>query len=320
MSLEEEARAANAEFWQVPSRQEEVEVEAKEVGADRRMSEAEEEDEPTTTDGGDHTAGDSTDFGDRTEDDGSGNPAAKKKKKERKDRKPTVLANTNTKITKVSESGLPLEPADVAAGPLDPGGCSSSSYASFPVWRQAAPPSTLIDSLPGFDGALPFRLETGYVLPTARTHASSFASFIPPFAVAHQLLLVGRYVTVDEENGGELFYYFIESEGDPRRDPLLLWLPGGDRCTVLQALLLQLGPLRFVVEPYNGTTTVPRLHYHPYSWTKAASVLFLDSPVGAGFSFSRNPKGYDVGEVSSSLQVKTFLTKVTLGLVDMSYY
>ncbi|KAM0927897.1 hypothetical protein ACQ4PT_002140 [Festuca glaucescens] len=60
------------------------------------------------------TAGDSTDFGDRTEDDGSGNPASKKKKKEWKDRKPTVLANT--KITKVLESGLPLEDADVAAG------------------------------------------------------------------------------------------------------------------------------------------------------------------------------------------------------------
>ncbi|KAM0926356.1 hypothetical protein ACQ4PT_003460 [Festuca glaucescens] len=84
-------------------------------------------------------------------------------------------------------------------------------------------PSTLIDSLPGFDSALPFRLETGYV-------------------------------TVDEENDGELFYYFVESESDPRRDPLLLWLPGGDRCTVLQALLLQLGPLRFIIEPYNGTT------------------------------------------------------------------
>jgi serine carboxypeptidase-like clade 1 len=215
-------------------------------------------------------------------------------------------------------------------------------------------PPTLIDSLPGFDGALPFRLETGYVPPTPRTHLASLID--PAVRGRSPAPACGRYVTVDEENGGELFYYFIESEGDPRRDPLLLWLPGGDRCTVLQALLLQLGqqfnyprpqafgrpirssshpapwlythllfpssagPLRFVLEPYNETTTVPRLHHHPYSWTKAASVLFLDSPVGAGFSFSRNPKGYDVGEVSSSLQVKTFLTKVTLGLVDMSYY
>ncbi|KQJ91815.1 serine carboxypeptidase-like 3 isoform X2 [Brachypodium distachyon] len=143
---------------------------------------------------------------------------------------------------------------------------------------EAAPPTTtLVAALPGFDGALPFRLHTGYV-------------------------------GVDEENGAELFYYFIESEGDPRRDPLLLWLTGGDRCTVLSALFFEIGPLKLVVEPYNGTR-VPRLRYHPYSWTRAASILFVDSPVGAGFSFSRNPRGYDVGDVSSSLQLKEFLTK-----------
>ncbi|CAM0908424.1 unnamed protein product [Alopecurus aequalis] len=141
----------------------------------------------------------------------------------------------------------------------------------------AAP--TLVEYLPGFDGALPFRLETGYV-------------------------------TVDEENGGELFYYFVESEGDPRRDPLLLWIPGGDRCTVLQSVLLEIGPLKFVAEPYDdGGAAVPRLRYHPYSWTKAASILFVDSPIGAGFSFSGNPIGYDVGDVSSSLQLIKFLTK-----------
>ncbi|KAM0836645.1 hypothetical protein ACQ4PT_062179 [Festuca glaucescens] len=94
----------------------EAEAEAEEVAAARRMSEGGEEDEPTTTDGGDHTAGNdtTTDGSDRT-DDGSGNPAAKKKKNRRKDRKPTMLANTTDEITKVSESGLPLEPADVAA-------------------------------------------------------------------------------------------------------------------------------------------------------------------------------------------------------------
>uniref|UniRef100_A0A453MTI4 Serine carboxypeptidase-like 19 n=1 Tax=Aegilops tauschii subsp. strangulata TaxID=200361 RepID=A0A453MTI4_AEGTS len=139
---------------------------------------------------------------------------------------------------------------------------------------EAAP--TLVTRLPGLDGALPFRLETGYVI-------------------------------VDEEKGSELFYYFIESEGDPRRDPVVLWLTGGDRCSVLRALLFEIGPLKIIGEPYNGT--IPRLRYHPYSWTKVASILFVDSPVGAGFSFSRNPTGYHVGEVSSSLQLKKFLTK-----------
>uniref|UniRef100_A0A0D9XRN4 Serine carboxypeptidase-like 19 n=1 Tax=Leersia perrieri TaxID=77586 RepID=A0A0D9XRN4_9ORYZ len=129
---------------------------------------------------------------------------------------------------------------------------------------------TNVASLPGFDGALPSRLETGYV-------------------------------TVDEDNGAELFYYFIESEGDPSTDPVLLWLIGGDRCSVLSGLLLEIGPYKLVIEPYDGE--LPRLRYHPYSWTKLASIIFVDSPVGVAFSYSRDPKGYDVGDVSASMQL-----------------
>ncbi|KAL6854402.1 hypothetical protein ACP4OV_019305 [Aristida adscensionis] len=140
----------------------------------------------------------------------------------------------------------------------------------------AATERNLVANLPGFHGALPFMLETGYV-------------------------------TVDEKNGAELFYYFIESEGDPRHDPVLLWLTGGHRCSVLSGLAFEIGPFQFIIEPYDGG--LPRLQYNPYTWTKAASIIFVDSPVGAGFSFSRNPKGYDVGDVSSSLQLKKFLTK-----------
>jgi serine carboxypeptidase-like clade 1 len=40
------------------------------------------------------------------------------------------------------------------------------------------------------------------------------------------------------------------------------------------------------------------------------SIIFVDSPVGTGFSYARDPKGYDVGDVSASLQVMTFLRKV----------
>ncbi|PUZ44439.1 hypothetical protein GQ55_8G097700 [Panicum hallii var. hallii] len=141
----------------------------------------------------------------------------------------------------------------------------------------------LVDSLPGYEGALPFRLETGYV-------------------------------NVDEENGAELFYYFIQSEDDPCRDPVLLWLTGGDRCTVFSGLAFEIGPVKFIREPYNGS--VPRLKYNPYTWTKSANIIFVDSPVGAGFSFSRHPKGYDVGDVSSSLQLKKFLYKWVEGHTD----
>jgi hypothetical protein len=43
--------------------------------------------------------------------------------------------------------------------------------------------------------------------------------------------------------------------------------------------------------------------------SQVAHILFVDSPVGAGFSFSRKPEGYQVGDVSSSLQLHDFLIK-----------
>ncbi|KAM3369394.1 hypothetical protein ACQJBY_017344 [Aegilops geniculata] len=138
--------------------------------------------------------------------------------------------------------------------------------------------------LPGFQGRLPFHLETGYV-------------------------------EVDEENDTELFYYFVESEAGAEDAPFLLWLTGGDRCSVLSGLALEIGfqivvnsnTFQFVREPYNGT--VPRQRINPYSWTKVANILFVDTSVGAGFSFSRRPEGYDVGEVSTSLQLHELLIK-----------
>uniref|UniRef100_A0ACD5XGR6 Uncharacterized protein n=1 Tax=Avena sativa TaxID=4498 RepID=A0ACD5XGR6_AVESA len=135
--------------------------------------------------------------------------------------------------------------------------------------------SKLVTSLPGFHGRLPFNLHTGYV-------------------------------EVDE--GTELFYYFVQSEARAQEEaPFLLWLTGGDHCSVFSGLANEIGPIRFVVEPYNGS--IPRLQINPNSWTKVAHILFVDSPVGAGFSYSRRPRGYEVGDVSSSVQIHDFLIK-----------
>ncbi|CAL4891069.1 unnamed protein product [Urochloa decumbens] len=136
--------------------------------------------------------------------------------------------------------------------------------------------AAVVTRLPGFDGPLPFSLETGYV-------------------------------SIDEDTGAELFYYFVESERSPATDPVFLWLTGGPRCSAFCGVAFEIGPINFVVQPYDGT--LPRLVYNPDSWTRAASVLFLDSPVGTGFSYARDPQGYDVGDILSSRQVVTFLRK-----------
>ena len=49
------------------------------------------------------------------------------------------------------------------------------------------------------------------------------------------------YVEVDEEQGVNLFYYFIKSEKTPAEDPPLYWIAGGPGCTALNALATELG-------------------------------------------------------------------------------
>ncbi|MED6110485.1 hypothetical protein PIB30_043389 [Stylosanthes scabra] len=67
-----------------------------------------------------------------------------------------------------------------------------------------------VEYLPGFDGPLPFQLETGYV---------------------------GLGDTNDDL---QVFYYFIKSENDPVNDPLMLWLSGGPGCSSFCALAFQI--------------------------------------------------------------------------------
>ncbi|KAM0907145.1 hypothetical protein ACQ4PT_016311 [Festuca glaucescens] len=69
----------------------------------------------------------------------------------------------------------------------------------------------VITHLPGFDGPLPF--------------------------LGKQLANYGfRYVEVEESNGVHLFYYFIQSEGDP----LVLWMQGGPGCSGLTGLAYEM--------------------------------------------------------------------------------
>ncbi|KAI7730816.1 hypothetical protein M8C21_023194, partial [Ambrosia artemisiifolia] len=66
---------------------------------------------------------------------------------------------------------------------------------------------------------------------------------------------------------------------------LMLWLTGGPGCPSITGLLYENGSIQFEDMYYIGS--LPTLTLTPYSWTKMASILFLDSPVGTGFSYGR---------------------------------
>ncbi|KAJ9705295.1 hypothetical protein PVL29_003378 [Vitis rotundifolia] len=144
------------------------------------------------------------------------------------------------------------------------------------VLSSIASSQSIIKTLPGFPGNLPFKLETGYV-------------------------------GVDDMDDVQLFYYFIESERNPRDDPLLLWLTGGPGCSAFSGLVYEVGPLSF--DYAKSDENLPTLQLNPHSWTKLASMIFLDAPVGTGFSYSRTAEGYNMNDTLSASQIYTFLRK-----------
>ena len=89
----------------------------------------------------------------------------------------------------------------------------------------------------------------------------------------------------DDKGGGRLFYWFFERDAaNPvggKTTPLLIWLNGGPGCSSMDGLFLELGPLRVAPGSPNGKA---RLERRPSSWHRAAHALFLDQPVGTGFS------------------------------------
>ncbi|PIA29441.1 hypothetical protein AQUCO_06000060v1 [Aquilegia coerulea] len=102
-------------------------------------------------------------------------------------------------------------------------------------------------------------------------------------------------------------YYFVKSENNPTKDPLILWLNGGPGCSGLSALLFEIGPLQLKIAKYNGS--LPALELNPNSWTKVANIVFLDSPVGTGFSYSTTSQGSYSTTTTSAQQSCSFIRK-----------
>ncbi|KHJ90270.1 serine carboxypeptidase [Oesophagostomum dentatum] len=81
------------------------------------------------------------------------------------------------------------------------------------------------------------------------------------------------------------FPRLTESRSSPESDPLVVWYNGGPGCSSLLGLFEELGP--FYVN-FDGAT----LYENVYAWNTKANVLYIESPIGVGFSYDTTVDGY----------------------------
>ncbi|TKW25658.1 hypothetical protein SEVIR_3G132901v4 [Setaria viridis] len=92
------------------------------------------------------------------------------------------------------------------------------------------------------------------------------------------------YLPIPPANAS-LFFAFYEATQPltaPASTPLLLWLQGGPGCSSLLGNFFELGP-------YFVTPDAETLSPNPFAWNRRFGLLFIDSPLGTGFSAAPSP-------------------------------
>lgn len=91
------------------------------------------------------------------------------------------------------------------------------------------------------------------------------------------------YLTVNKNYNSNTFIWFFPAEIDYKNAPVVLWLQGGPGASSLFALFSENGP--FILE------TKDKVRRREHRWCRQFSVLYIDNPIGTGFSFT-NSQGF----------------------------
>ncbi|KAG8372895.1 hypothetical protein BUALT_Bualt12G0114700 [Buddleja alternifolia] len=119
---------------------------------------------------------------------------------------------------------------------------------------------------------------------TARPLPLSAATSYPKEALPTK----SGYLTVNSTSGSAIYYTYYEAQNPHKntskisQTPILIWLQGGPGCSSMLANLYELGP--WIVNQNLS------LEPNPGPWNNIFGLLFLDNPIGTGFSIAASPQ------------------------------
>ncbi|CAJ0584281.1 unnamed protein product, partial [Mesorhabditis spiculigera] len=111
-----------------------------------------------------------------------------------------------------------------------------------------------------------------------------FNQFLKPDQdVTSDLERYSGYLGVGTAGEHQLHYWLAQSQNDPTKDPLIVWLSGGPGCSSLYKMFSGTGPYIVRMNSSRGVY----LEGNSYSLNRNASVLYISAPANfAGFSYS----------------------------------
>ncbi|KAF2204713.1 alpha/beta-hydrolase [Delitschia confertaspora ATCC 74209] len=109
-----------------------------------------------------------------------------------------------------------------------------------------------------------------------KTAADYFVSSLPG-APEPLLKMHAGHIEVTPEHHGNLFFWLYQNRHIANKQRTVIWLNGGPGCSSMDGAMMEIGPYR--------VREGGKLEYNNGSWDEFANLLFVDNPVGTGFSY-----------------------------------
>lgn len=151
----------------------------------------------------------------------------------------------------------------------------------------------------------------------------------PAYATFKGTMYAGMLPSDNNGRTGMTMFWLFQPDTQEVPDSMVLWLNGGPGCSSFNCgVMMEHSP---VTQPlhdagYCCLKPTPELHENPHAWTRATTMLYVEHPIGTGFSYG-HPYPENEEEASGDLyafmqnfyKVFTHLKKSDFYVVGESY-